>query len=57
MDYETTADEIYVEAVAFSSSSNYALRKDAVDNSNCYTNDSAAAIIKIFYVNNLLKSV
>ena len=43
--------------VSSPSSSNYALRKVAVDNSSCYGNDAAAAIIKNFYVDNLLKSV
>ena len=44
-------------AVSSPSSRNYALRKAAVDNSSCYRNDAAAAIVKNFYVDDLLKSV
>ena len=44
-------------AVSSPSSSNYALRKAAVDNSSCYRNDTAVAIMKNFYVDHLLKSV
>ena len=46
-----------VGAISSPSSSNYVLRKAAVDNSSCYGNDAAAAIMKNFYVNDLLKSV
>ena len=44
-------------AVSSPSSRNCALRKAAVDNSSCYRNDAAAAIVKNFYVDDLLKSV
>ena len=44
-------------AVFSLSSNNYALRKVAVDNSNCYRNDIDAVTMKNFYVNNFLKSV
>ena len=44
-------------AVSSPSSRNYALRKAAVDNSSCYGNDAAVAIMKNFYVDDLLKSV
>ena len=44
-------------AVSSPSSSNYALRKAAVKNSNGYGNDAAAVIKKNFNVANLLKSV
>ena len=43
-------------AVSSPSSSNYALRKAAVNNSSCYGNDAAAAMRR-FYVDDLLKSV
>ena len=43
-------------AVSSPSSSNYALRKAAVDNSSCYRNDAAPAIMKNFYVDDLLNS-
>ena len=60
MDSEITDHEMCVHlfgAVSSPSSSNYALRKAAVDNSNNYRNDAAAAIMKNFYVDDLLKSV
>ena len=44
-------------AVSSPNSSNYALRNVALSNSNCYGNDAAAAIMKNFYVGDLLKSV
>ena len=44
-------------AVSSPSSSNYAVRKAAIDNSSYYGNDAAASIIKNFYVDSLLKSV
>ena len=44
-------------AVSSPNSSNYALRNVALSNCNCYGNDAAAAIMKNFYVGDLLKSV
>ena len=60
LDSEMTDHEICVYlfvAVSSPSSSNYALRKAAVDSSSCYRNDTAVAIMKNFYVDHLLKSV
>ena len=60
MDSEKAHNEMWVHlfgAVSSPSRSNYALRKAAVDNSSCYRNDTAAAIMKNFYVDDLLKSV
>ena len=44
-------------AVSSPTISNYAMKKAAVDNSSCYGNDAAPAIMKNFYVDDLLKSV
>ena len=44
-------------AVSSLSSSSYASRKVAVDNSSCYGNGTTAIIIKNIYVDDLLKSV
>ena len=44
-------------AVPSPSSSNYALKKVAVNNNNCYGNDTATGTMKNFNVYNLLKSV
>ena len=60
MDSEITEHKICVHlfgAVSSSGSSNHALRKEAVDNSSCYGYDATVAIMKSFYVDNLLKSV
>ena len=60
LDSEITDHEMCVHlfgAVSSPSSSNYALKKAAVDNSSCYGNDAAPAIMKNFYVDDLLKSV
>ena len=60
MDSEITDHEMCVHlfgAVSSPSSGNYELRKAAVDNSSCYGNDAAVAIMKNFYVDDLLKSV
>ena len=60
MDSEKAHHEMWVHlfgAVSSPNSRNYALRKAAVDNSSCYRNDAAAAIMKNFYVDDLLKSV
>ena len=60
LDSEMTNHEICVYlfvVVSSPSSSNYALTKAAVNNSSCYRNDTAVAIMKNFYVDHLLKSV
>ena len=60
MDSEITEHKICVHlfgAVSSSGSSNHALRKEAVDNSSCHGYDATVAIMKSFYVDNLLKSV
>ena len=60
MDSEITDYEMCVHlfgAVSSPSSSNYALKKAAVDNSSCYGNNTAVVIMKNFYVDGLLKSV
>ena len=60
MDSEITDHEMCVHlfgAVSSLSSSNYALRKATGENSSCYRNNAAAAIMKNFYVNDLPKSV
>ena len=60
MDSEITEHKIcnhLFGAVSSSGSSNHALRKEAVDNSSCYGYDATEAIMKNFYVDNLLKSV
>ena len=60
LDSEITDHEMCVHlfgAVSSLSSSNYALRKAAGENSSCYRNDAAAAIMKNFYVDDLPKSV
>ena len=44
-------------AVSSPSISNYALRKTAIDNKECYGKDAAEVIMKNFYVDDLLKSV
>ena len=44
-------------AVSSPSSSNYALKKAAVNSSSYYRNEAALAIMKNFYVNDLVKSV
>ena len=60
LDSEITDLEMCVHllgVVSSPNSSNYVLRKAAVGNSSCYGNDAAAAIMKNFYVGDLLKSV
>ena len=60
LDSEITDHEMCVDlfgVVSSTSSSNYALRKAAVNNSSCYENDASAAIMNNFYVGDLLKSV
>ena len=60
LDSEITNHEMSVHlfgAVSSPSSSNYALRKAALNNSSWYGNDAVAEIMKNFYVDDLLKSV
>ena len=44
-------------AVSSPSSSNYAFKRTAVDNSTSFVVDPSETVIKNFYVDNLLKSV
>ena len=60
LDSEITDHEMCIHlfgAVSSPSSSNYGLRKAAVDKSSCYGKDAAVAIMKNFYLDDLLKSV
>ena len=60
MDSKITDHEMCVHlfgAVSSPSSSNDALRKAVIDKSSCYRNDATAAIMKNFYVDDLLKSL
>ena len=44
-------------AVSSPSSSNYVLWKTAVNSSSCYGNEAAAALMKNFYMDDLLESI
>ena len=60
MDSEIADHEMCIQlfrVVSFPRKRNYALKQTAVEKSNCHENDVAAAIMKNFYVDALLKSV